>query len=675
MDDLAPWAQSEEWQALLRHFDYHEGFGFAVLFVPDKAGAEGCRTALAAHLRASARTLLDVPLEKPPDLREIAGRLLALEPGSLMTVKAGAVWIEMVVGERDPAFADWNAALTEGLARLNLIRNALAAKLPCTLVFCVPGWAQGAIRDVAPDWWSVRSIVVRIPREETKGRGEPARLYAPRDVDAPDEELALAEAAKLRGKAGQEATLARVLHRAGRGLSAARRGEEAEKVLLEAAAVADRGGAPPALRAEICFSLGEVLETLGERSRAIREFEQAARLYGEAGDFSMRAASLSRAPFDVFLSHSAKDKDVVRRIAERLRGDGVRVWFDEWEIQPGDPIPAKIEEGLEGSRLLVLCMSAHAFGSEWAQLETGTFRFRDPMNRGRRFLPLRLDDTPAKGSLAQFAHLDIRREGAYEKLLAACVGDRVTGSGYLERLIREVEAKARLYSPLSGVGVARRAGGAERLLAAWSDDPDIVLLRHRSRQGEAVETREYEDILTAFGSVRRAALLGAPGGGKSTTLRRLALELAERARRDGSAPWPVLVELGRWVGDETLADFLAAERPDCGVGGERRVLLLDGLNEVPTGKRGEKAREVRAMAARAAALIVSCRAEDYTGELELGLDTLTLEPLTPPRVRSALRQWAANGGAGEELGERIFWELAGDAGLAGVLEKWRGAGA
>jgi hypothetical protein len=248
--------------------------------------------------------------------------------------------------------------------------------------------------------------------------------------------------------------------------------------------------------------------------------------------------------------------------------------------------------------------------------------------------------------------------------------------GYLEGLIREVEAKARLYSPLSGVGVARRAGGAETLLAAWSDDPDIVLLRHRSGpRGEAVETREYEDILTAFGSVRRAALLGAPGGGKSTTLRRLALELAERARRDGSAPWPVLVELGRWVGDEGLAAFLAAERPECGVGVERMVLLLDGLNEVPTGKRGAKAGEVRAMAARAAALIVSCRAEDYTGELELGLDTLTLEPLTPQRVRSALRQWAANGGGGAELGERIFWELAGDAGLAGVLEKWRRAGA
>jgi len=68
-------------------------------------------------------------------------------------------------------------------------------------------------------------------------------------------------------------------------------------------------------------------------------------------------------PYDVFLSHGAKDKAVVRSLAERLRQDGLKVWFDEWVLKPGDSIPAKIEAGLEHSRVLVLCMSANAFGS------------------------------------------------------------------------------------------------------------------------------------------------------------------------------------------------------------------------------------------------------------------------------------------------------------------------
>jgi hypothetical protein len=102
---------------------------------------------------------------------------------------------------------------------------------------------------------------------------------------------------------------------------------------------------------------------------------------------------------------------VVREVAERLRADSLQVWFDEWEIKPGDSIPARIEEGLEHSRVLVLCMSANAFGSDWAQLEAGTcgrgnLPFRDPLNLERRFIPLRLDEAPIKGSLAQFPYIN-----------------------------------------------------------------------------------------------------------------------------------------------------------------------------------------------------------------------------------------------------------------------------
>ena len=43
---------------------------------------------------------------------------------------------------------------------------------------------------------------------------------------------------------------------------------------------------------------------------------------------------------DVILSHRAKDKAVVRPLEERLRPDGLKVWFDEWI-----PSPAGAGEG------------------------------------------------------------------------------------------------------------------------------------------------------------------------------------------------------------------------------------------------------------------------------------------------------------------------------------------
>jgi small GTP-binding protein len=132
---------------------------------------------------------------------------------------------------------------------------------------------------------------------------------------------------------------------------------------------------------------------------------------------------MSEITFDVFLSHSSKDNAVVHAIAKKLRADGLRVWLDDWEIRPGDHVQAKIEDGLEHSRVLVLCMSANAFGSDWAHLESGTFRFRDPLNKERRFIPLRLDEAPIKGSLAQFLYvswLPADRDQQYAKLFEAC---------------------------------------------------------------------------------------------------------------------------------------------------------------------------------------------------------------------------------------------------------------
>ena len=56
-------------------------------------------------------------------------------------------------------------------------------------------------------------------------------------------------------------------------------------------------------------------------------------------------------------------------------------------------------------------------------MEAGTFRFRDPLNKDRRFIPLRLDDALIKGSLAQFLYINwfpADHEQEYAKLLQAC---------------------------------------------------------------------------------------------------------------------------------------------------------------------------------------------------------------------------------------------------------------
>jgi hypothetical protein len=97
--------------------------------------------------------------------------------------------------------------------------------------------------------------------------------------------------------------------------------------------------------------------------------------------------------YDVFLSHNQADEPQARRPAEQLRAANLRVWFDEWIIQPGDDIYLAIERGLEAARTLVLCLSPAALGSDWVGLKRSTMLFRDPPNAGRRFIPSRLGAT------------------------------------------------------------------------------------------------------------------------------------------------------------------------------------------------------------------------------------------------------------------------------------------
>ena len=91
--------------------------------------------------------------------------------------------------------------------------------------------------------------------------------------------------------------------------------------------------------------------------------------------------------WDVFLSHSSveNEKPRVARLAERLQAAGFRVWFDRPNIDSGEDIVTAIEQGLERSRVLVLCMTKAAFESEWVRLERNTATFRDPANHDRRF--------------------------------------------------------------------------------------------------------------------------------------------------------------------------------------------------------------------------------------------------------------------------------------------------
>jgi hypothetical protein len=120
--------------------------------------------------------------------------------------------------------------------------------------------------------------------------------------------------------------------------------------------------------------------------------------------------------YDVFLSHASEDTAWCETLAERLRNDGVRVWFDRWELKPGDHLEARINDGLEKSRKMVAAWSKNYFrdGKVWTLAESYSQQHPDTLARERPLIPLLLEDCAIKPTLRSLIHIDFRNPDDFD---------------------------------------------------------------------------------------------------------------------------------------------------------------------------------------------------------------------------------------------------------------------
>ncbi len=95
----------------------------------------------------------------------------------------------------------------------------------------------------------------------------------------------------------------------------------------------------------------------------------------------------------VFLSYASRDEREARRVLEYLRAAGVSVWIDR-EIAATEIYTRRITEAIEHCRVLLYVHSVHAVRSKHVRNEVIA-----AFEKGRRILPLWLDDSPANPDL------------------------------------------------------------------------------------------------------------------------------------------------------------------------------------------------------------------------------------------------------------------------------------
>ena len=96
--------------------------------------------------------------------------------------------------------------------------------------------------------------------------------------------------------------------------------------------------------------------------------------------------------FCVFLSHSSADKAKILEVIEAFKKANIPYWVDHEQINFGDGISVKIEEGLQKSKYVVACLSENLSTSGWCRAEYGAILHREfSGDPSKRVIPLSLD--------------------------------------------------------------------------------------------------------------------------------------------------------------------------------------------------------------------------------------------------------------------------------------------
>lgn len=129
-----------------------------------------------------------------------------------------------------------------------------------------------------------------------------------------------------------------------------------------------------------------------------------------------------------FISHSAKDKPFVRKLAADLVANGVKVWLDEQRILVGDSIPEKIAQGLAESDFFLLVVSQNSAESAWVKKELNSALVHEIERRKVTVLPIKLDDSRMPESVHEKLYADFTDsyENGLEKLLRSIRAREVT---------------------------------------------------------------------------------------------------------------------------------------------------------------------------------------------------------------------------------------------------------
>jgi hypothetical protein len=228
--------------------------------------------------------------------------------------------------------------------------------------------------------------------------------------------------------------------------------------------------------------------------------------------------------YDVFISHSTKDKDAADAVCAALESSGMRCWIAPRDIKPGEVWATSILHGINQSRLMVLVLSPHANKSKHVGREV-----ERADTRGTPILTLRIADVMPQDALEYF----------------------LSDSQWLDALTSPLQQHLPVFVQLVQASLATTAGSA-----APSATTQQEAREKWAQFVDSIQTPPMSDVLAPALTAARDRFRNAAHGNEADVSSELT-QLAERLNALDQAILAQIQDLG-----PALADSASAKRVD-----------------------------------------------------------------------------------------------------------------
>jgi hypothetical protein len=176
--------------------------------------------------------------------------------------------------------------------------------------------------------------------------------------------------------------------------------------------------------------------------------------------------------FDVAISYAGEDAAFVYQVADKLRRDGVRVFYAEFALAQtwGSDLVAFFEDIFRNrARYAMFFISVHYVSKPWTRLERRSAQARALVEDEPYILPVRLDDSELPGLLPTVGYLDARQ---------------MSIDGLVQLVLKRLGTLPTEREELPPLGVPRTLEQQERLLAVRPAGWEYLLFAGLLAQGK-----------------------------------------------------------------------------------------------------------------------------------------------------------------------------------------------